>query len=301
MLGNHRKACLPNYRVFDEKRYFTPGTGSRRCWSSNGIKAGVLVCEDVWEPEPGRAQRDAPPAHRCCWSSMRRPTRWTSRVQRELQVVGRSRVEETGIPLVFLNLIGGQDELVFDGNSFVMNAAGQVTQRAPAFVPRECTWSTSRQTPSGRGDPRASRITSSRCRARRRACMARWCKGTRDYVEKHRFPGVVLGLVRRHRFGVDAVHRGGCALGAEPGALGGDAVALHLADEQGRCRRSRPGSCSRSSTAKSPSRGCSRPRSPRSRTQFAGRAAGYGGGEHPVTLPRRAADGDFEQDRPHAA
>ena len=76
VLANHRKACLPNYRVFDEKRYFTPGT-EPTVIELNGIKAGILVCEDVWDAEPARRRRAAP-ARRCCWSSMPRPTKWTS-------------------------------------------------------------------------------------------------------------------------------------------------------------------------------------------------------------------------------
>src|SRR5712672_1426389 len=72
VLANHRKACLPNYRVFDEKRYFTPGTEPTLV-DLNGVKAGVLVCEDVWDAEPARQAR------RCSWSSMPRPTRSTSK------------------------------------------------------------------------------------------------------------------------------------------------------------------------------------------------------------------------------
>jgi len=58
VLANHRKACLPNYRVFDEKRYFTPGTEAT-VLDLNGVKAGILVCEDVWDPAPARAARAA--------------------------------------------------------------------------------------------------------------------------------------------------------------------------------------------------------------------------------------------------
>ena len=130
VVANHRKACLPNYRVFDEKRYFTPGS-EPTVLELNGIKVGVLVCEDVWEPDPAMAARGAGAQVLLVINAS--PYEVDKQTQRE-QEIGRSRVAETGIPLVFVNLIGGQDELVFDGNSFVMDADGEVTLRAPAFT-----------------------------------------------------------------------------------------------------------------------------------------------------------------------
>src|SRR5271169_1977391 len=130
ILANHRKASLPNYRVFDEKRYFTPGT-LPTVVDLNGVKAGILVCEDVWEPEPATWAREA--GARVLLVINASPYEVNKQTQRERDV-GRARVSETGIPLVFVNLIGGQDELVFDGNSFVMDAQGVVTTRAPAFT-----------------------------------------------------------------------------------------------------------------------------------------------------------------------
>ena len=121
VLANHRKACLPNYRVFDEKRYFTPGT-EPTVVELNGVKAGVLVCEDVWDAEPARRARQAGAQVLLVINAS--PYEVNKQMQRE-QEVGRARVGEAGIPLVFVNLIGGQDELVFDGNSFVMNARGR--------------------------------------------------------------------------------------------------------------------------------------------------------------------------------
>ena len=127
MLANHRKACLPNYRVFDEKRYFTPGT-TPTVVELNGIKAGILVCEDVWEPEPAGQARGAGAQVLLVINAS--PYEVNKQRQRENEVA-RARVAETGIPLVFVNLIGGQDELVFDGNSFVMDAHGQVIAAGP--------------------------------------------------------------------------------------------------------------------------------------------------------------------------
>src|SRR6202140_5149930 len=130
VLANHRKACLPNYRVFDEKRYFTPGSEPTLV-ELNGVKAGVLVCEDVWDAKPALQTRKAGAQVLLVINAS--PYEVDKQLQRE-QEVGRARVGEAGIPLVFVNLIGGQDELVFDGNSFVMDAEGLVTMRAPAFT-----------------------------------------------------------------------------------------------------------------------------------------------------------------------
>ncbi len=120
VLANHRKISLPNYRVFDEKRYFTPGS-LPTVVELNGIRAGILVCEDVWEPEPAAAARAAGADVLLVINAS--PYEVNKQRQRESEVV-RRRVAEIGIPLLFVNLIGGQDELVFDGNSFVMAADG---------------------------------------------------------------------------------------------------------------------------------------------------------------------------------
>ena len=130
VLANHRKACLPNYRVFDEKRYFTPGTDATVI-EIQGIQAGVLVCEDAWDPAPASRARLAGAQVLLIINAS--PYEVDKQTQRE-QLVVRERVRESGLPVVFVNLIGGQDELVFDGNSFVMDAEGSVTQRAPAFT-----------------------------------------------------------------------------------------------------------------------------------------------------------------------
>jgi NAD+ synthase (glutamine-hydrolysing) len=186
VLANHRKACLPNYRVFDEKRYFTPGTEATVI-DLNGIKAGVLVCEDVWEPAPARAARAAGAQVLLVINAS--PYEVGKQTQREDQV-GRARVAETGIPLVFVNLIGGQDELVFDGNSFVMSAAGEVTQRAPAFT--EGMYVVDLAVDRGVVTPCPGDVVA--LQSEEESVYGALVQGTRDYVDKHRFPGVVLGL-----------------------------------------------------------------------------------------------------------
>jgi NAD+ synthase (glutamine-hydrolysing) len=187
VLANHRKACLPNYRVFDEKRYFTPGTEPTLV-DLNGVKAGVLVCEDVWDAEPARQARAAGAQVLLVVNAS--PYEVNKQTQRE-QEVGRSRVGEAGIPLVFLNLIGGQDELVFDGNSFVMDAQGEVTQRAPAFT--EGLYVVDLAIDAGGGvRPIPGDIVP--LQSEEESVYGALVQGTRDYVDKHRFPGVVMGL-----------------------------------------------------------------------------------------------------------
>jgi NAD+ synthase (glutamine-hydrolysing) len=187
VLANHRKACLPNYRVFDEKRYFTPGT-EPTVLELNGVKAGVLVCEDVWDPDPAASARAAGAQVLLVINAS--PYEVDKQKQREQQI-GRSRVTETGLPLVFVNLIGGQDELVFDGNSFVMDARGEVTLRAPAFT--EGLYAVDLAVDSsGTVTPLPGEIVPLQGQAE--SVYGALVQGTRDYVDKHRFPGVVLGL-----------------------------------------------------------------------------------------------------------
>jgi NAD+ synthase (glutamine-hydrolysing) len=187
LLANHRKACLPNYRVFDEKRYFTPGTFPTVV-ELNGIRAGILVCEDVWEPEPAAQARGAGAEVLLVINAS--PYEVNKQRQRETEVA-RRRVAETDVPLLFVNLIGGQDELVFDGNSFVMNAHGEITQRAPAFV--EGLYPVDLEERAGEGvAPRPGTLAP--LQDEEESVYGALVLGTRDYVDKHRFPGAVLGL-----------------------------------------------------------------------------------------------------------
>jgi NAD+ synthase (glutamine-hydrolysing) len=188
LLANHRKACLPNYRVFDEKRYFTPGS-EPTVLNLNGLEVGILVCEDVWEAQPAAQARAAgAEVLRVINAS---PYEVDKQTQREQQIV-RSRVTETGIPVVFVNLIGGQDELVFDGNSFVMDASGEVVLRAPAFTEGSYVVELTVDASSGVVTPRPGEVVP--LQGQEESVYGALVQGTRDYVEKHRFPGVVLGL-----------------------------------------------------------------------------------------------------------
>ncbi len=187
LIANHRKACLPNYRVFDEKRYFTPGQAPTVV-DLNGVRAGVLVCEDVWDRQPAAQARAA--GAQVLLAINASPYEVDKQLQRERQVAAE-RVAECGVPLLFVNLVGGQDELVFDGNSFVMDGAGTVTTRAPAFV--EGLHAVDLQIDAaGTVRPVPGEIVP--LQGQEQSVYGALVLGTRDYVDKHRFPGAVLGL-----------------------------------------------------------------------------------------------------------
>jgi NAD+ synthase (glutamine-hydrolysing) len=183
--ANHRKQALPNYRVFDEKRYFTAGQAPTLV-DVKGARIALLVCEDVWTPEPARAARAAGAEALVVINA----SPFQMNKQREREEVAAARVADTGLPLVYLNLIGGQDELVFDGNSFVMSAQGAVTQRLPAWREAEAVVELERI--DGRLVPVPGEIAVEL--GEEASVYEALVLGVRDYVGKHRFPGVVMGL-----------------------------------------------------------------------------------------------------------
>jgi NAD+ synthase (glutamine-hydrolysing) len=131
VIGVYRKRFLPNYGVFDEKRWFDPGTGSLPLYGVGGAALGVSICEDIWDPEGtvvglGRGGADlvvninaSPFAH--------------GRFDERLSLL-RRRVAEAGCPIAYCNLVGGQDELVFDGASVVVGADGSLLAAAAQFA-----------------------------------------------------------------------------------------------------------------------------------------------------------------------
>ncbi len=184
--ANHRKSCLPNYRVFDEKRYFEAGA-QPTVVEFRGFKLGLLICEDIWEPEP--AQLAASQGAEILLVINASPFEVRKQAARE-SVVAR-RVRDVGLPVVYLNLLGGQDELVFDGQSFVMNAQGAVVLRAAAYA-EQLTPVTFRRDAAGTVQLQAGTLApplSDEASVYRALVL-----GVRDYVTKHGFPGVVMGL-----------------------------------------------------------------------------------------------------------
>ena len=183
--ANHRKQVLPNYKVFDEKRYFTAGHAPTLV-EIKGARIALLVCEDIWRPEPVRAAAAAGAEALVVINA----SPYQLHKQRERETVARERVTEVGLPLVYLNLVGGQDELVFDGNSFAMRADGGISQRLPAW--REAIGLVELERVDGRLVPVAGEIAGEQ--SEEQSVYEALVLGVRDYVGKHRFPGVVMGL-----------------------------------------------------------------------------------------------------------
>ena len=185
IIARYHKQALPNYQVFDEKRYFTAGTSSVVVEIA-GIRVGLLICEDVWEAAPAAAVRAAGAG--LCISLNASPYELGRQPEREAAIAGRAR--ENGMPFVYVNLVGGQDELVFDGNSFAVDATGRVIHRVPAFVESLSCVDASQ---TGRDAHLEPESLAPLMHAEESVYQA-IVMGVRDYVDKHQFSGVVLGL-----------------------------------------------------------------------------------------------------------
>jgi NAD+ synthase (glutamine-hydrolysing) len=177
----YRKQQLPNYTVFDEERYFEPGTGA--CVIDvAGVRVGIIICEDVWFPGPARVARDAGAQVLVVPNGSPYHTRQQA-LRRE---VVDARVEETGLPVVYVNRVGGQDELVFDGASFVVDGGGTLAQQLPAWHETIALVEFDGAVPK--------MVRGGLDRRLEPHVYAALTMGVRDYVEKNRFPGVLLGL-----------------------------------------------------------------------------------------------------------
>jgi len=183
--ANYRKVALPNYQVFDEKRYFVPGRAPTLV-DVHGARVALLVCEDIWEQAPV-ADAAAAGAEALLVINA---SPYERHKQREREQVARARVGEARLPLVYLNLVGGQDELVFDGNSFVLAADGTLTQRLPPW--REANGIVELERAGGRLVPVPGAVAPEL--SEEESVYEALVLGVRDYVRKHRFPGVVMGL-----------------------------------------------------------------------------------------------------------
>ena len=185
LLARGFKQHLPNYSVFDEKRYFVPGIDP--CVVEIGsIPVGVTICEDIWTPGPAQQARDA--GARYLININASPFHTGKGVERE--EVLRDRVRETGLPILYLNLVGGQDELVFDGASLVMDDGGVVTQRGAACT--EELLLVELDVVDGGIRPRPVECAPSLDEAA--YIYQVLVLGVRDYIEKNHFHGAVIGL-----------------------------------------------------------------------------------------------------------
>jgi NAD+ synthase (glutamine-hydrolysing) len=185
IIACYHKQLLPNYSVFDEKRYFAPGE-TPCIVDLGGISAGLTICEDIWAPGP--ALQAARAGARLLINLNASPFHAGKGVEREALL--KTRALETGIPIVYVNLIGGQDELVFDGGSVVVDARGEVTHRAPpceeVMVPVDLA-----------ADSAGVGPLPGVCVAHKESTEAVYqvlLLGVRDYIRKNRFEGAVIGL-----------------------------------------------------------------------------------------------------------
>src|SRR5215470_6542233 len=179
------KVDLPNYGVFDEKRVFAPGPLPGPM-NIRGLRIGVPICEDIWGPEPVECISET--GGEILLVPNGSPYR--RGVIDERLNVAVARVKEAGLPLVYANQVGGQDELVFEGASFVLNTDLTFAAQLPAFREAVATVVFERATGGWECTGGIDAKLESGDEADYAACVL----GVRDYVDKNGFPGVVIGL-----------------------------------------------------------------------------------------------------------
>jgi NAD+ synthase (glutamine-hydrolysing) len=202
--GIYHKVLLPNYGVFDEDRYFFPGAAPAALWDINGVVAGVSVCEDIWVADGPPAQQAAAGAD-ILLNINGSPYHRGKDSEREEML--RTRAKAHGLPLVYLNLVGGQDELVFDGASMVFDGTGELLYRSPQFV-EDLFWVDVPLSEAGRSDVQATVVSRGTLLEGEPApapethpplddiaeIYGALCLGLGDYARKNGFSQVILGL-----------------------------------------------------------------------------------------------------------
>lgn len=184
VLATYAKRELPNYQVFDERRYFTPGEGV--CvFEAGGVKVGLLICEDAWFEAPAWLAKEAGAELLAVVNAS--PFHVGKGDEREQTM--RERVLDCGLPLIYAHLVGGQDEVVFEGRSFALNADGSVACRAPSF--EEKLVEVQVESIGGVLEFAAEVLPEPTPEADLWAALV---LGVRDYIGKNGFPGAILGL-----------------------------------------------------------------------------------------------------------
>ena len=187
VVATYAKQELPNYQVFDERRYFTPGHES--CvFEVAGVQLGLLICEDAWFAAPAQKAREAGAQVLLVLNAS--PFHVGKGLEREVQM--SQRVKDCQLPLVYAHLVGGQDEVIFEGRSFAVNADSEVVARAPAF--KECLQYIDLKLSAETGGVAL--------KGREIVPESSWEEdlwhalvlGIRDYLGKNGFPGAILGL-----------------------------------------------------------------------------------------------------------
>jgi NAD+ synthase (glutamine-hydrolysing) len=184
VLETYAKRELPNYQVFDERRYFTPGQGT--CvFQVDGVNVGLLICEDAWFDEPAMLAKESGAELLAVINAS--PFHVGKGSERTERMAERARA--VGLPLVYAHLVGGQDEVVFDGGSFGLDADGTLAGRAPGF--QEAAFTVQTERVQGRLKLTAPIVHERTSEADLWDALV---LGVRDYIGKNGFPGVLLGL-----------------------------------------------------------------------------------------------------------
>jgi NAD+ synthase (glutamine-hydrolysing) len=184
VLETYAKRELPNYQVFDERRYFTPGQGT--CvFQVDGISVGLLICEDAWFDEPGLLAKEAGAELLVVINAS--PFHVGKGGERVARMAERAQALD--VPVVYAHLVGGQDEVVFDGASFAVDADGSLVARAPGF--QEDLFAVQVERVQGRLKLAGHMVHE---RSPEADLWDALVLGVRDYIGKNGFPGVLLGL-----------------------------------------------------------------------------------------------------------
>lgn len=215
IVGTYRKCLLPNYRVFDEMRYFAPGSAATAVYEIAGVKVGVSICADLWSPDGPILQQAAAGAE--LMLNLNSSPYYAGKVDDRERVLA-VRASDASVPVVYVNQVGGQDELVFDGSSVVVDGNGETIARANQFI-EELLFVDIEPQPAYRKrllDPRGRAVgpflpvvkLTSQSRASEplgpapiaphldpsAEIYSTLVLGTRDYVQKNGFTDVVVGL-----------------------------------------------------------------------------------------------------------
>lgn len=188
VIESYAKRELPNYQVFDERRYFTPGQGSCVFQAGEGdeaISIGLLICEDAWFEEPARLAKEAGAELLAVINAS--PFHVGKGGEREQMM--QNRCLATGLPLVYAHLVGGQDEIVFEGRSFALQADGTLAGRAESFKEKLFAVRAERA-----GDAVTLAADTAPERSPEADLWDALVLGVRDYLGKNGFPGAILGL-----------------------------------------------------------------------------------------------------------
>ena len=189
VVSEHHKRFLPNYSVFDEQRYFAPGEVTAPPFLLDGVRIGLAICEDIWRPDGpvvdlARAGIDALVVVNASPFDVGKAAMRASIV--------RERAMEIGVPVVYVNMVGGQDELVFDGDSMVVAGDGTVVARAPRF--EEGLHVVDLELPATPAVTPVAEMGIAPALGEEEEVWSALVLGTRDFVRKNGFSEVVIGL-----------------------------------------------------------------------------------------------------------